>query len=188
LQCGEEEGEGTWSYCLKTKITVREGWLTNVPLCFCLFFFISVFLSVCVLVPLVFFCSFVCSLLHLSLSLSLSLSFSGFRSSFSLCSFGLPLHSLRLFLFSLRFLSVSSCSLSSVPFFSLSVLPSFHGLLWLFLKPEIGFSSCVRVHFCFFEKKQRSNSRAINLVAPRNGNVGIVGWRRGPKQFWSISC
>ena len=37
LRTGQEKEEHPWSRCLKTKKMMREGWLTNVPLCFCFF-------------------------------------------------------------------------------------------------------------------------------------------------------
>jgi len=58
----------SWSRCLKTKMLMREGWLTNVPLCFC-FFVSSLVLSAGFLSVSMFFFFFSSLLLWLSLCL-----------------------------------------------------------------------------------------------------------------------
>ena len=93
------------SRCLKTKMLMREGWLTNVPLCFC--FLLS-------------------SLVLVTGFLSVSMFFF-FSSLFS----WLSLHSLRLFFFFVFSFSLLLLAILCPFFFSLSVLPLVRGLLWL---------------------------------------------------------
>jgi hypothetical protein len=90
LQSRETEEGRTWSCCLKTKMTARGSWLTNVPLCFC-FSFPSSLISSLFFFAL-FYSSSVCVLWSLILSL--------FPLLYPLCTYSLVLLSLVFSVFS----------------------------------------------------------------------------------------
>jgi len=133
------------SRCLKTKMLMRGGWLTNVPLCFCFF---------------------LCSLVLVTGFLSVSMFFLFFSSLFSTLS---TLSLSILFFFAFSF-SLSSCSLSSVRFFfrlwpSLTFYKAKGWPLFMCSCPTI-----VRhERLCFFEKKQGAAEETFMGDVAQNG-------------------